>query len=173
MTKTYTIATANEMMIAIVPDGQDIDAEVARVAEEAGVTFEQYDTITGLILIDDPTHFDTIVVHGDKMGRLTDEDGIGYLYAVKRRARGDGSRRADVELDANFGGRAAYLAMLREDLQATRDRLAAGFAADNARMSPEDIAIFDSFFGPESEARWTEQREGVIRQLEITLAANT
>lgn len=169
MTKTYTIATANEMMIAIVPDGQDIDAEVARVAEEAGVTFEQYDTITGLTLTDTPLPVtDTIVVYGDEMGRVTDEDGICYLYAVKREAPASG-RFSDADLDANFGGRAAYLAMLREDIKAARARLDGGFAADAAR-TPESIR---EFFTGDWEAIWTAQREGVIQQLGISLIANT
>jgi hypothetical protein len=175
--KTYTIATANEMMIAIVPDGQDIAAEVARTAAEAGVTFDQFDTTTGLTLTDEPLPAtDQIVVYGDKMGRLTDEDGIGYLYAVAR--RDDAAellkrrRGTDEELTANFGSRAAYLEMLREDLKAARERLAAGFAAENAKMGPEVVAMWDAVIGPDSEAHWTAQREGVIQQLEISLAAN-
>jgi hypothetical protein len=91
--KTYTIATAHDMLIAIVPDGQDIAAEVARTAAEAGVTFDQFDATTGLTLTDEPLANDQIVVYSDKMGRVTDEDGIGYLYAVKRRDDSDLRRR--------------------------------------------------------------------------------
>lgn len=169
--KTYTIATADSMMIAIVPDGQDIAAEVERTAAEAGVTFEQFDTTTGLTLTDEPLADDQIVVYGDKMGRVTDEDGIGYLYAVKRRddvaERLQGLRRSDAELDAYFGGRAKYLQQLREDLEAARARLAGGFAADDERTDP----VFD-LLGAEDPVLWQQQREGVIRQLELTLAAN-
>lgn len=170
--KTYTIATANNMMITIVPDGQDIAAEVERTAAEAGVTFDQFDTMTGLTLTDEPTADDQIVVYGDKMGRVTDEDGIGYLYAVKRRDDAaeqlQRMRRSDAELDTYFGGRAKYLQQLREDLEAARARLAGGFAADDARTDP---AIRD-LFGAEDPVLWRQQREDIIRQLEVALAAN-
>jgi hypothetical protein len=84
MTKTYTIATTHDMMIAIVLDGADIAAAVAHEAEEARVVFEEYDIITGLTLTDDATEDDDIVFRGDHMGNITDENGIGYLYAVRR-----------------------------------------------------------------------------------------
>jgi hypothetical protein len=170
--KTYTIATAHEMMIAIVPDGQDIAAAVAHEAEEARVTFEQYEVITGLTLTDEPLPADRIVVYGGKMGHLTDEDGIGYLYAVARRDDAaellQRMRRSDAELDASFGGRAKYLQQLREDIDVARARLAGGFAADDARTAPEIRALF----GSEDPVLWQQQREGVIQQLEISLAAN-
>jgi hypothetical protein len=169
--KTYTIATAHEMMIAIVPDGQDIAAEVERTAAESGITFDQFDTTTGLTLTDEPLADDQIVVYGDKMGRVTDEDGIGYLYAVKR--RDDAAdllrrrHRTDDEL-ADIGGRAAYLQALREDLAAAQARLDGGFAADDARVDPVIRVLFDA----EDPVLWKSQREGVIQQLEIALAAN-
>jgi hypothetical protein len=170
--KTYTIATAHDMLIAIVPDGGDIAAEVERTAAEAGVTFDQFDTTTGLTLTDEPLADDQIVVYGDKMGRLTDEDGIGYRYAVKR--RDDAAdllrrrRRTDDEL-ASLGGRAAYLQSLREDLAAAQARLDGGFAADDARVDPEIRAMFDA----EDPVLWQKQREDVIQQLELALAANS
>jgi hypothetical protein len=169
--KTYTIATANDMLIAIVPDGQDIAAEVERTAAESGITFDQFDTTTGLTLTDEPLADDQIVVYGDKMGRVADEDGIGYLYAVKRRDDAAdllrSRRRTDDELAA-LGGRAAYLQALREDIAAAQARLDGGFAADDARVDPEIRVLFDA----EDPVLWKSQREGVIQQLEIALAAN-
>ena len=171
---TYTIATANEMMIAIVPDGQDIAVEVARVAEEYGVTLEQYDTTTGLTLTGlTPTDapmpgIDRFVSYGGKMGRLTDDGRIDYPYAVKLKEELKRRRHSDAELDAYFGGRAKYLQQLREELEAARSRLAGGFAADDARTAPEIRALFD----PEYLVLWQQHREGVIRQLELALAAN-
>lgn len=84
MTKTYTIAFAHDMLIATVPDGQDIAAAVAHEAEEAGVAFGQYEVITGLTLTDEPAEGDDVVFSGGRMGNIVDEGGIGYIYAVRR-----------------------------------------------------------------------------------------
>jgi hypothetical protein len=170
--KTYTIATASDMMIAIVPDGQDIAAEVSRTADEAGVTFDSFGTISGLTLTDEPAENDRIVVYGDKMGRITDEDGIGYRFAVVREAPLACFRRSDEALTLEFGSRADYLATLTETLSSARSRLAGGFAADNARMTSADKEFFDAHFGQEDESAWVEQRQSLITSLERYLAAN-
>ncbi len=147
--KTYTIATANDMMIAIVPDGQDIAAEVERTAAEAGVTFDQFDTMTGLTLTDEPTADDQIVVYGDKMGRVTDEDGIGYLYAVKRRDDAaeqlQRMRRSDAELDTYFNPFAVAQARSRERVAAHKAEKAAAFAADLAAAAEKGPDYYAAF----------------------------
>jgi hypothetical protein len=82
---TYTIAFTPEMLIAIVPDGEDIEAAVAAYGRDAGETFHDYDIETGLCLTDDPEDRSSIVftsIHGS-CGFLTASDGATYDYAVR------------------------------------------------------------------------------------------
>jgi hypothetical protein len=82
-----------------------------------------------------------------------------------------GSRLSDAEMNAYFGGRAAFLSMQRENLNIARNRLASGFAADRAKAA-NLAGNFTSLIRPQSEAEWIATRKIFIQQLEIILAAN-
>lgn len=83
--KTYTIAMWNDLLIAVIPDGADLEAAIAAEREKAA-TPEMTATAThsGLTLTDDPESDDDIVYSGYKMGWLTDETGKSFYYAVRR-----------------------------------------------------------------------------------------
>jgi hypothetical protein len=68
---TYTIAYDN-VLFAVVRDGEDVIAAAADYAKDAGVEF------------DDIEEGDDIVWQGASLGVLTDEGGRAYTYAVIR-----------------------------------------------------------------------------------------
>lgn len=87
--KTYTIAILNNLVIATVPDGQDIYQAVAEEAERAGIEidFGELDVIVGVTLADEEEEGDRVVFRaGPHTGHLMDEDGHRYRVAVIRAA---------------------------------------------------------------------------------------
>jgi len=85
MTKTYTIAY-DEILFACMPDGGDLEAELARFEDEARVEIDR-DRLTiegGLLLVDEPEEGDEVRYSGFAMGVLTDESGESFFYAVRR-----------------------------------------------------------------------------------------
>lgn len=86
---TYTIATLNDVVIAIVPDGGDIYAAVADEAERAGIEidFDDLDVIEGVTLVDEEKEGDEVVFRaGPHTGYLMDEEGRWWSMAVIRKA---------------------------------------------------------------------------------------
>jgi hypothetical protein len=84
---TYTIAY-NEMLLAIVPDGQDIDAAIAEEAEILGEEPCCYRIETGLTLTDErPEDESRIAWQGNHCtGWLVDEHKRVFDYAVRQEA---------------------------------------------------------------------------------------
>lgn len=91
MSKTYTIATLEGMVIATVPDGQDVFQAAVEEAERAGVEidFGELDVTEGVTLVDEgeEEEGDKIVFRaGPHTGYLMDEEGRRYSVAVIRAA---------------------------------------------------------------------------------------
>ena len=89
MSKTYTIATQNDLIIATVPDGSDIYAAVAEEAERAciEIDFGDLDVTEGVTLADEEEEGDEVVFcSGPHTGYLMDEEGRRYALAVIRDA---------------------------------------------------------------------------------------
>ena len=91
MNTTYTIATDTNsgMLLATVPDGQDVLAAAADACNMAAVDLdpEQIEIRSGLSLTDDVADGDLVVYTGTALGYLTDENDITYQAAVIRQAR--------------------------------------------------------------------------------------
>lgn len=86
MSKTYTIATLNDLVLAIVADGGDIYAAVAD--ECAGIDLGALDVTEGVTLTDDEEEDDLVVFRaGPHTGYLMDEAGRHYGLAVIRKPR--------------------------------------------------------------------------------------
>ena len=89
MSKTYTIATMGDIVIATVPDGGDIYAAVADEAERADIEidFRDLDVTEGVTLTDEEIDGDqTVFRTGPHTGYLMDEQGRPYALAVIRKA---------------------------------------------------------------------------------------
>lgn len=89
MSKTYTIATLNDVLIATVPDGGDIYAAVADEAERAGIVIGggDLDVTEGVTLTDEEKDGDKIVFRaGPHTGYLVDDEGRRFSLAVIRKA---------------------------------------------------------------------------------------
>jgi len=73
------------MLIAVVPDGGDIEAAIIAEAKNAGLEIGRGELSieTGLILTDEPAENDDIRYAGFDLGVLTDENGTNFEYAVK------------------------------------------------------------------------------------------
>jgi hypothetical protein len=83
---TYTIATINDHLIAVVPNGVDIEAAIREEEERAGVTFDTraVRVISGCTLTDEINAGDEVIYAGSELGFLTDEEGRRYKAAVIR-----------------------------------------------------------------------------------------
>jgi len=83
---TYTLAIGADMLLATVPDGDDIHAAVQAWADETGFDMTTpYDVIPGCALTDtdfDEEHYDYVWKSGDS-GWLMDETGADWRYAIK------------------------------------------------------------------------------------------
>lgn len=84
---TYTIAIGADMLLATVPDGDDIHAAVQAWADETGFDMTTpFDIVPGCTLTDsdefDGEHYDYVWKSGDS-GWLMDETGADWRYAVK------------------------------------------------------------------------------------------
>ena len=89
MSKTYTIATLDDMVVATVLDGQDVFQAAAEEAERAGIEidFGDLDVTEGVTLADEEEDGDQIVFRaGPHTGCLMDEEGRQYSLAVIRAA---------------------------------------------------------------------------------------
>lgn len=87
MSKTYTIATLEGMIIATVLDGQDVFKAAAEEAERAGIEidFGDLDVTESVTLADEEEEGDKIVFRaGPHTGYLMDEEGRWYSLAVIR-----------------------------------------------------------------------------------------
>jgi len=86
--KTYTIATINEVLVAVTPDGSDINAAILEEEERAGVKFDRSEIriFEGCTLTDELKDGDEVVYLGNTYGYLTDNDGNRYYAAVIRSA---------------------------------------------------------------------------------------
>jgi hypothetical protein len=91
--------------------------------------------------------------------------------SIPTKTSSPGSRLSDSEMNAYFGGRAAFLSMQRENLKIALNRLASGFAADRAKAA-NLAGNFTSLIPPQSEAEWVAKLKSIIRQLELILEAN-
>ena len=81
---TYTLAFSDDLLIATVATGADIDTAIRAEEERAGETFENIRIINGVTLTDEePDDLDRIIYSGSDFGWLTDESGRTYEYAIK------------------------------------------------------------------------------------------
>jgi hypothetical protein len=83
----YTIATLGPMLVAIVPEGDDIETALREEEERAGVTFDREGirVFEGCTLVDEIEDGDEVIYAGSAYGFLTDEKGRRYKAAVIRR----------------------------------------------------------------------------------------
>jgi len=83
---TYTLAIGADMLLATVPDGDDIHAAVQALIDDNQIEADtKYDVIPGCVLTDmefDEEHYDYIWRSGHG-GFLMDETGADWRYAVK------------------------------------------------------------------------------------------
>jgi hypothetical protein len=83
---TYTLAIGADMLLATVPDGDDIHAAVQALIDENQIEAgTRYDVIPGCVLTDmefDEEYYDYIWKSGNS-GWLMDETGADWRYAVK------------------------------------------------------------------------------------------
>lgn len=81
---TYTIAMDGDMLIACIPDGEDLDAAILMQTDAADCPLTASAVYTGLTLTDDePEDRSRIVYSGHEMGWLTEEDGTPRDYAIR------------------------------------------------------------------------------------------
>jgi hypothetical protein len=80
----YTIVMAGDVLVASVPDGSDVDAEITAEENRAGVEFENVYCHSGLELVNTVEPDDEIMYSGSEMGWLRDENGNHFKYAVRR-----------------------------------------------------------------------------------------
>jgi hypothetical protein len=84
---TYTIATLDDMIIAVVPSGQDVYAAADEEADRANIEIDHRDLeiIDDVYLVRETYEGDEIVYRaGAHTGYLLDEAGKRYPYAVRR-----------------------------------------------------------------------------------------
>jgi hypothetical protein len=83
----YTIATLGPMLVAAVPDGDDIESALREEEERAGVAFdrEEIRVLEDCILTNEIEDGDEVIYSGTYFGILTDEQGRRYKAAVIRR----------------------------------------------------------------------------------------
>jgi hypothetical protein len=83
---TYTVAILDPLLIAIVPDGSDIEAAIRDEEARAGIEFDRSDLriISGCTLTDETEDGDEVIYRGTTYGYLTDAGGRRYYAAVKR-----------------------------------------------------------------------------------------
>jgi uncharacterized protein (DUF1697 family) len=86
MSTTYTIATIHDHLIAVVPDGGDIEAAIREEEEKACVTFDRDEirVTSGCVLTDEIKSGDEVIYAGTGLGFLTDEEGRRWHAAVIR-----------------------------------------------------------------------------------------
>ena len=88
---SYTIAILHTdngpMLVAVVPDGDDIAAAIREEEENACVTFarEEMRIVEGCVLTDETEAGDEVIYCGYAFGFLTDKEGCRYYAAVIRR----------------------------------------------------------------------------------------
>jgi hypothetical protein len=87
----YAIATLRTnngpMLVAVVPDGDDIEAAIREEEARAGITFarEEMRIVEGCVLTDEVETGDEVIYEGNRFGFLTDKEGRRYYAAVIRR----------------------------------------------------------------------------------------
>jgi hypothetical protein len=83
---TYTLAILEPLLIAVVPDGSDIEAAIRDEESRAGVDIDRGSLriISGCTLTDEVEDGDEVVYRGTTYGYLTDAEGRRYYAAVKR-----------------------------------------------------------------------------------------
>ena len=82
---TYTIVFWNDLLVATVPDGGDIDAAVSAEAERSGCPEMEATSIeSGLTLTNDVIDGDEVMYSGVALGWLENERGENFRYAVRR-----------------------------------------------------------------------------------------
>jgi uncharacterized protein (DUF1697 family) len=88
---SYTVAILRTdngpMLVAAVPDGDDIEAAIREEEENACVTFdrEEMRIVEGCVLTDEIKAGDEVIYAGNRYGFLTDKEGRRYSAAVHRR----------------------------------------------------------------------------------------
>lgn len=83
---TYTVAYLPEVLLAIIPDGHDIEAALAEEEEQAGEKFDRDEVVieSGLVLTDEPENTDNVIWRGHSAGWITDENDDAFGYIVRR-----------------------------------------------------------------------------------------
>jgi hypothetical protein len=83
---TYTLAILEPMLIAVVPDGSNIEAAIRDEEGRAGIEVDRSKLriISGCTLTDEVEDGDEVVYRGTTYGYLTDAEGRRYYAAVKR-----------------------------------------------------------------------------------------
>jgi hypothetical protein len=84
---TYTIATINAMLIAVIPDGGDIEAAIRDFEWDYGDKLDRkaIRVTSGCTLTDEIEEGDEVVYRCTEYGYLTDLDGRTYYAAVVRK----------------------------------------------------------------------------------------
>jgi hypothetical protein len=81
-TKIYTLAYRGPLLIAVVPDGEDVAKTVAAEEKRLGQSLAGYETKSGLVLVDTIPTGSTVFWRGHGMGWIKDETGRSFRYAV-------------------------------------------------------------------------------------------
>lgn len=86
MDKTYTIALGEVLLYATVPDGSDLEAELEKEEDVAGIEIDRRElrVYDGLYLVHDTEDGDEVVYEGHSTGCLMNEFGEPFRYAVRR-----------------------------------------------------------------------------------------
>lgn len=146
--KSYTIATLEDIIIATVPDGQDVFQAAAAEAERAAIEIDFVDlhVIEGVTLADEEEEGDKIVFRaGPYTGCLTDEEGRRYSVAVIREARGTMMDRQQLELRRHMLSlRVSDLARQSMDADDAGDRVRADDLWTRMREVREELRRVDA-----------------------------
>lgn len=82
--KTYTLAIANDMLVACVPDGGNMAAAISARERLVKAKIGEYATVDGCLLTNElPADPDAILWRSGGYGWLRDEAGREWLFAIR------------------------------------------------------------------------------------------